>query len=75
MDRELLQMALDEAGEPSYRAGQVWEWVTRGVDGRGPSVTMPLAFLQYLAPDFHPSKVPNDELALEYLASIGRAQA
>jgi 23S rRNA (adenine2503-C2)-methyltransferase len=31
MDRELLQIALDEAGQPSYRAGQVWEWVTRGV--------------------------------------------
>jgi uncharacterized protein len=62
--------------EPEFGWGRVAkEWVSRGLDGQGPSVTMPLAFLQYLAPDFHPSKVENDELALEYLASIGRIHA
>ena len=62
--------------EPDFQLRRIArEWFTRGIDGRGPSVTMPLAFLQYLAPDFHPSKVANDELALEYLASIGRAHA
>ena len=30
MDRALLQSTLDAAGEPPYRASQVWEWVTRG---------------------------------------------
>ena len=30
MDRELLTTTLAETGEPSYRAGQVWEWVARG---------------------------------------------
>jgi 23S rRNA (adenine2503-C2)-methyltransferase len=30
MDRALLTATLAEAGEPSYRAGQVWEWVARG---------------------------------------------
>src|SRR4051795_1492836 len=30
MDRELLASTLAEAGEPSYRAKQVWEWVARG---------------------------------------------
>lgn len=30
MDRELLAATLAEAGQPSYRAGQVWEWVARG---------------------------------------------
>ncbi|MDQ2629463.1 MAG: 23S rRNA (adenine(2503)-C(2))-methyltransferase RlmN [Actinomycetota bacterium] len=30
MDRELLKAKLAEAGEPAYRAAQVWEWVARG---------------------------------------------
>ena len=30
MDRDLLAATLADAGQPSYRAGQVWEWVTRG---------------------------------------------
>ncbi|MBK5221138.1 MAG: 23S rRNA (adenine(2503)-C(2))-methyltransferase RlmN [Thermoleophilia bacterium] len=30
MDRQLLAAVLADAGEPSYRAAQVWEWVTRG---------------------------------------------
>jgi hypothetical protein len=36
---------------------------------------MPAAFLAYLATDFHPSKVPNDALAFDYLESIGRRHA
>jgi predicted metal-dependent hydrolase len=44
-------------------------------DHLGPSSSMPLAFLQYLAPDFHPSQVDNDALAFEYLESIGRRYA
>jgi 23S rRNA (adenine2503-C2)-methyltransferase len=30
MDRELLTQTLAAAGEPGYRASQVWEWVARG---------------------------------------------
>ena len=30
MDRALLETTLAEAGEPAYRASQVWEWVARG---------------------------------------------
>jgi 23S rRNA (adenine2503-C2)-methyltransferase len=30
VDRALLNEKLAEGGEPSYRAGQVWEWVARG---------------------------------------------
>jgi predicted metal-dependent hydrolase len=44
-------------------------------NGQGVGATMPLAFLAYLAPDFHPSKVPNDTLAYDYLESIGRRHA
>ncbi|PRQ04749.1 putative metal-dependent hydrolase [Enhygromyxa salina] len=44
-------------------------------DDDGVAATMPAAFLAYLAPDFHPAKVPNDALARDYLESIGRRQA
>ena len=30
MDRALLEQTLADAGEPAYRASQVWEWVARG---------------------------------------------
>jgi 23S rRNA (adenine2503-C2)-methyltransferase len=30
VDRALLESTLADAGEPSYRAAQVWEWVARG---------------------------------------------
>ncbi len=30
MDRRLLAATLADAGQPSYRAAQVWEWVARG---------------------------------------------
>jgi 23S rRNA (adenine2503-C2)-methyltransferase len=31
VDRALLEQILADAGEPAYRAAQVWEWVARGV--------------------------------------------
>jgi predicted metal-dependent hydrolase len=62
--------------EPGLRWGDVaGEYVEIRRERLGPSVGMPLAFLQYLSPDFHPSKVDNDALALEYLESIGRRYA
>src|SRR5919107_3829771 len=41
MDRALLTTALAEAGEPSYRAGQVWEWVARGAGSYGEMTNLP----------------------------------
>jgi 23S rRNA (adenine2503-C2)-methyltransferase len=41
MDRELLAATLADAGEPSYRAGQVWEWVTRGAGGYEEMTNLP----------------------------------
>ena len=35
MDLALLEAALAERAEPSYRARQVWEWAARGVRGYG----------------------------------------
>jgi predicted metal-dependent hydrolase len=62
--------------EPEFDARRALrEWVERGQSGQGPGASMPMAFLQYLAPDFHPAKVGNDELALAYLDSIGRRHA
>jgi 23S rRNA (adenine2503-C2)-methyltransferase len=33
VDLELLQDKLDELGEPRYRAGQVWRWLSQGASG------------------------------------------
>jgi predicted metal-dependent hydrolase len=62
--------------EPDLKLGAMAsEYAEIRRDRLGPSVAMPLAFLQYLDPDFHPSKVANDSLAFEYLESIGRRYA
>lgn len=49
MDRALLQRTLAEAGEPSYRAPQVWEWVARGARSYGEMTNLPLALRERLA--------------------------
>ncbi|HEX8754312.1 MAG TPA: 23S rRNA (adenine(2503)-C(2))-methyltransferase RlmN [Solirubrobacterales bacterium] len=49
MDRELLSRTLAEAGEPSYRAAQVWEWVARGARGYGEMTNLPTALRERLA--------------------------
>jgi len=48
MDRELLTTTLAEGGEPSYRAGQVWEWVARGVHSYGEMTNLPAALRERL---------------------------
>ena len=48
MDRELLTTTLIEAGEPSYRAGQVWEWVARGAGSYGEMTNLPAALRERL---------------------------
>ncbi len=49
MDRELLESTLAEAGGPAYRAGQVWEWVARGVRGYEEMTNLPAALRERLA--------------------------
>lgn len=62
--------------EPNVDARQIAsEYIGIRRNNLGPSSAMPLAFLQYLALDFHPSHVANDVLAFEYLESIGRRYA
>jgi 23S rRNA (adenine2503-C2)-methyltransferase len=41
MDRALLDSTLADAGEPTYRAAQVWEWVTRGVSSYEEMTNLP----------------------------------
>jgi len=43
MDRHLLDEVLAAAGEPTYRASQVWEWVARGVRGYEEMTNLPAA--------------------------------
>jgi 23S rRNA (adenine2503-C2)-methyltransferase len=49
MDRALLESTLAEAGEPSYRAAQVWEWVARGARGYEEMTNLPAALRDRLA--------------------------
>jgi 23S rRNA (adenine2503-C2)-methyltransferase len=48
MDRELLQTMLADNGEPSYRAGQVWEWVARGAPSYAEMTNLPAALRERL---------------------------
>ncbi len=43
MDLELLERRLAEAGEPAYRADQVWAWVARGARSYAEMTDLPLA--------------------------------
>jgi 23S rRNA (adenine2503-C2)-methyltransferase len=49
MDRKLLESKLAEAGEPSYRAEQVWEWVARGARSYEEMTNLPAALREGLA--------------------------
>jgi len=40
---------LAEAGEPTYRASQVWEWVARGARGYGEMTNLPVGLRERLA--------------------------
>jgi 23S rRNA (adenine2503-C2)-methyltransferase len=41
VDRDLLERTLADAGEPSYRTAQVWEWVARGAGGYEEMTNLP----------------------------------
>jgi len=43
MDRALLSQTLSTAGEPPYRASQVWEWVARGARSYAEMTNLPAA--------------------------------
>jgi 23S rRNA (adenine2503-C2)-methyltransferase len=43
VDLDLLQRTLDDLGQPSFRAGQVWEWAARGVPGYDAMTNVPVA--------------------------------
>jgi 23S rRNA (adenine2503-C2)-methyltransferase len=60
MDRELLANTLAAAGEPAYRASQVWEWVARGARGYGEMTNLPAALRERLF-----AAVPLSTLSLE----------
>ena len=49
MDLELLERALSDRDEPSYRAAQVWEWAARGASGYGEMTNVPTALRDALA--------------------------
>ncbi len=49
MDLELLETTLSGAGEPAYRARQVWEWTARGAAGYEAMTNLPLALRERLA--------------------------
>ena len=49
MDLELLSERLDAAGEPRFRAAQVWAWTARGVTGYEAMTDLPVALRARLA--------------------------
>ncbi|HVX34325.1 MAG TPA: 23S rRNA (adenine(2503)-C(2))-methyltransferase RlmN, partial [Solirubrobacterales bacterium] len=59
MDTQRLAEVLAAAGEPAYRASQVWEWVARGVGGYGEMTNLPAGLREQLA-----AEVPLSTLAV-----------
>jgi 23S rRNA (adenine2503-C2)-methyltransferase len=59
MDLLKLQTALAEAGEPRFRAGQVWSWAARGASSYAEMTNVPAALRERLAVE-----VPFSTLAL-----------
>ena len=60
MDLELLSERLDAAGEPRFRAAQVWAWTARGVADYEAMTDLPVALRARLA-----GEVPFSSLTLE----------
>jgi 23S rRNA (adenine2503-C2)-methyltransferase len=48
MDLPLLEQALQERGEPTFRARQVWEWTARGATGYDAMTNLPRALREEL---------------------------
>ena len=64
MDLELLDRELAGAGEPSYRAGQVWEWVARGARSYEEMTNLPAGLRERLA-----GAVPLSSLTVKHEAA------
>jgi 23S rRNA (adenine2503-C2)-methyltransferase len=64
VDLTLLERTLADAGEPSFRARQVWEWAARGAGGYDEMTNLSLALRARLA-----ETVPFSSLAVEDEAS------
>src|SRR5919205_4063219 len=60
MDLMLLEAALGERAQPTFRARQVWEWTTRGASGYAEMTNLPRALREELA-----SAVPFSTLVVE----------
>ena len=60
MDTELLERTLADQGEPSYRAGQIWEWAARGAAGYEEMTNLPATLRGALE-----SEVPYSTLSLK----------
>ncbi len=63
MDLELLERTLGDAGEPTYRADQVWEWAARGAGGYDAMSNLPKELRERLDGD-----VPFSSLRLDQTA-------
>ncbi len=48
MDFILLEQTLAEAGEPAYRARQIWKWAAQGADFFGAMSDLPLRLRSHL---------------------------
>lgn len=68
----LLDKALSEAGEPGYRATQVWEWTARGARSYGEMTNLPVGLRERLAADVPLSSL---ELRTEARSDDGTVKA
>ncbi len=59
MDLKLLSLTLADLGEPTFRAGQVWDWAARGADGYEQMTNLPAALRAQLS-----ERVPFSTLTL-----------
>jgi 23S rRNA (adenine2503-C2)-methyltransferase len=65
VDLDLLERALAEAGQPPFRARQVWAWASRGAGGYGEMTDLPAALRERLA----------EEVPFATLTPVHEAQA
>src|ERR671930_485027 len=72
MDLELLERTLAEAGEPAFRARQVWRWAANGAHGYDEMTDLPAALRAHLADAVPFSTL---ELVREAHASDGTVKA
>lgn len=72
MDRELLRTSLTAAGEPSFRARQIWEWTARGAASYQEMTNVPRALRARLGDEVPFSSL---ELSNEQRADDGTVKA